>query len=407
MIPRKLSVRDLNVRGRRVFVRVDFNVPLDDQRITDDSRIRAAVPTLKLLLEGGGRLVVASHLGRPKGRPRPGMSLRPIADRLTALLERRVRMADDCVGAEVEKQAGDLNAGEILLLENLRFHPGERENDPEFASRLGALADLYVNDAFGTAHRAHASVVGITRHLDPAASGLLMQKETEMLSRLRERPEKPYVALLGGAKVSDKLNLIERLLESVDALLIGGAMGHTFLKARGIAVGTSRVEEDRLDAARTIMTRANERGVRLLLPIDHVAATAPEAGVATEITPDAAIGDGLMGLDVGPQTRRAFDAEIRRARTIFWNGPLGVFEQPPFDVGTRAAAESVASAGAFAVVGGGDSVAAVNSMGLAERLSHLSTGGGASLEFLSGIDLPGLLALSDASAAGREPESNR
>ena len=211
-------------------------------------------------------------------------------------------MADDCVGAEVEKQAGDLNAGEILLLENLRFHPGERENDPEFASRLGALADLYVNDAFGTAHRAHASVVGITRHLDPAASGLLMQKEIEMLSRLRERPEKPYVALLGGAKVSDKLNLIERLLESVDALLIGGAMGHTFLKARGIAVGTSRVEEDRLDAARTIMTRADERGVRLLLPIDHVAAIAPEAGVATEITPDAAIGEGLMGLDVGPQT---------------------------------------------------------------------------------------------------------
>jgi phosphoglycerate kinase len=284
----------------------------------------------------------------------------------------------------------------VLLLENLRYHAGETKNEDGFAAGLAALADLYVNDAFGTAHRAHASVVGITRHLQPATSGLLMQKEIEMLGRLRDRPEKPYVALLGGAKVSDKFDLIERLMASVDVLLIGGAMGHTFLKARGVPVGISKVEEDRLQAARDILARAEERQVRLLLAIDHVAAAKPEAGVATTVTDGPEIPDGMMGLDVGPRTREAFDAEIRRARTIFWNGPLGVFEVPPFDAGTRAVAQSVAAVEAFVVAGGGDSVAAINSLGLGSRLTHLSTGGGASLEFLSGVELPGLSALTDA-----------
>jgi phosphoglycerate kinase len=395
-MPRKMSVRDLEVRGRRVFVRVDFNVPMSAGRVIDDSRIRAALPTINLLLDRGARVVLASHLGRPKGKPVQELSLRPAAERLAELLGRPVEMAADCVGPEVEAKSRALAGGQVLLLENLRYHAGETSNDDGFAAGLAALADLYVNDAFGTAHRAHASVAGITRHLRPAASGLLVQKELEMLGRLRDRPDKPYVALLGGAKVSDKLDLIERLMASIDVLLIGGAMGHTFLKARGIPVGISKVEEDRLQAARDIMARAEERRVRLLMAIDHVAAAKPEAGVATTVTDGPALPDGMMGLDVGPRTREAFDAEIRRARTIFWNGPLGVFEVPPFDAGTRAAAQSVAAVEAFAVVGGGDSVAAVNSMGLGSRLTHLSTGGGASLEFLSGVELPGLTALTDA-----------
>jgi phosphoglycerate kinase len=395
-MPRKISVRELEVRGRRVFVRVDFNVPMSAGRVIDDSRIRAALPTINLLLDRGARVVLASHLGRPKGKPVQELSLRPAAERLAELLGRPVEMAADCVGPEVEAKSRALAGGQVLLLENLRYHAGETSNDDGFAAGLAALADLYVNDAFGTAHRAHASVAGITRHLRPAASGLLVQKELEMLGRLRDRPDKPYVALLGGAKVSDKLDLIERLMASIDVLLIGGAMGHTFLKARGIPVGISKVEEDRLQAARDIMARAEERRVRLLMAIDHVAAAKPEAGVATTVTDGPALPDGMMGLDVGPRTREAFDAEIRRARTIFWNGPLGVFEVPPFDAGTRAAAQSVAAVEAFAVVGGGDSVAAVNSMGLGSRLTHLSTGGGASLEFLSGVELPGLTALTDA-----------
>jgi phosphoglycerate kinase len=395
-MPRKMSVRDLEVRGRRVFVRVDFNVPMSAGRVIDDSRIRAALPTINLLLDRGARVVLASHLGRPKGKPVQELSLRPAAERLAELLGRPVEMAADCVGPEVEAKSRALAGGQVLLLENLRYHAGETSNDDGFAAGLAALADLYVNDAFGTAHRAHASVAGITRHLRPAASGLLVQKELEMLGRLRDRPDKPYVALLGGAKVSDKLDLIERLMANIDVLLIGGAMGHTFLKARGIPVGISKVEEDRLQAARDIMARAEERRVRLLMAIDHVAAAKPEAGVATTVTDGPALPDGMMGLDVGPRTREAFDAEIRRARTIFWNGPLGVFEVPPFDAGTRAAAQSVAAVEAFAVVGGGDSVAAVNSLGLGSRLTHLSTGGGASLEFLSGVELPGLTALTDA-----------
>ncbi len=401
MIPHKLSVRELEVRGKRVFVRVDFNVPLDAGRVTDDSRIRAALPTINLLLEQGARLVLASHLGRPKGQRVAGMSLRPAADRLAELLGRPVIMADDCVGGEVEEKSRSLDNGQVLMLENLRYHAGETSNESDFAAGLAALADLYVNDAFGTAHRAHASVVGIPRHLQPAAAGLLIQKEIEMLGRLRDRPEKPYVALLGGAKVSDKLDLIERLMASVDVLLIGGAMGHTFLKACGVPVGKSKVEADRLEAARATIAQAEQRQVRLLLAIDHVAAAAPTAGIATTLTDGPEVPDGMMGLDVGPRTRAAFDAEIRRARTIFWNGPLGVFEVPPFDAGTRAAAESVAAAEAFVVVGGGDSVAAINSLGLGSRLTHMSTGGGASLEFLSGVELPGLAALTDASG-GRD-----
>jgi phosphoglycerate kinase len=390
---RTLSVRDLPVSGRRVFLRVDFNVPLDGSTITDDTRLRAALPTLELLLQGGASIVLASHLGRPKGKPTPSASLRPVAARLAEMLKREVPLAPDCVGPAVEASAGALRPGQILLLENLRFHAGEEQNDDGFARRLAATAELYVNDAFGAAHRAHASVAAITRHLKPAAAGLLMDREIGMLTRLRDAPDNPYVALLGGAKVSDKIDLIENLLGRVDAILVGGAMAYTFLKARGVGVGGSRVEGDRLDAARETAARAQERGVRLVLPVDHVVATGPQAGLPHATTPGEAIPDGQVGLDVGPKTRAAFAAEIEKARTIFWNGPLGLFEVPPYDQGTLAAARAIAGTRCFSVVGGGDSVAAVTRLGLAERFSHVSTGGGASLEFLSGLELPGVSAL--------------
>jgi len=401
MTSNKLSVRDLDVRGRRVFLRVDFNVPLVAGRVADDTRVRAALPTLRLLIESGGRVVVASHLGRPRGRPNPAMSLQPVAARLSELLGRPVPLAGDCLGPETEARSRDLAPGDVLLLENLRFHAGEEKNDAGFARGLAALADLYVNDAFGAAHRAHASVAALAALLPQAAAGLLMDREIAALGRLRDRPEAPYVALLGGAKVSDKIDLIERLMEKTQAILVGGAMAYTFLKAAGVAVGGSRVETDRIEAAVAIAARARARGVRLALPADHVVAAGPEPGAPHQTTPDAAIPDGLVGLDIGPRTRAAFAAEIRAARTVFWNGPLGLFEVPPYDAGTLAAAQAIAAARSFSVVGGGDSVAAVTRLGLADRFAHVSTGGGAALEFLSGLTLPGVAALNDARAGAQ------
>ncbi len=399
MLPKKLSVRDLEVAGKRVFVRVDFNVPIAGGAIADETRVRASLPTLRLVLERGGRVIAASHLGRPKGKPNPAMSLSPVSKRLAELLGRPVRMAEDCIGPAVESAAEALSEGEVLLLENLRFHPEEEANEPGFARRLASLADLYVNDAFGSAHRAHASVDGITRNVKVAAAGLLMERELEMLGRLRDAPAKPYVAILGGAKVSDKLDLIENLIARVDAILIGGAMAYTFLKAAGTPIGGSRVEADRIDAARAITAHAQKAGVRLLLPIDHVVAPGPEPGAPSRTTPEADIPDGMVGLDVGPRTREAFGAAIRGARTVFWNGPLGLFEMPPYDAGTLAAARAIAATTAFSVVGGGDSVAAVTRLGLVDRFTHVSTGGGASLEFLAGLELPGVVALTDAALA--------
>ena len=410
---RKMSVRDLEVRGRKVFVRVDFNVPLAEGGVADDTRVRSSLPTLRLILERGGRPIIASHLGRPKGKVVPGMSLRPVALHLAKLLETKVQMADDCVGDAAGRMAGGLRQGEALLLENLRFHPEEEANDPGFSRRLASLADLYVNDAFGTAHRAHASVVGITRHLPSPAAGLLMDSEIAALTRLREHPDKPYVAVLGGAKVSDKIDLILNLIDKVEAILIGGAMAYTFMKARGVPIGNSRSEDDRIDHANAILTRALNSGVRIQLPLDHVVARSPGPGQAWETTPGPAIEDGFVGLDVGPKTRAAYATEIAGARTVFWNGPLGLCEVTPYDEGTRALARAIAATQAFSVVGGGDSIAAVNRLGLASRFSHLSTGGGAALEFLSGIDLPGVEALADAShedappAPGTRPAGRR
>jgi phosphoglycerate kinase len=390
---RTLSVRDLEEARRRVFLRVDFNVPLEGERITDDTRLRAALPTIELLLRKGAAIVLASHLGRPKGKPTPSASLKPVAARLGELLRRPVPLAPDCVGPEVERLARALAPREVLLLENLRFHAEEERNDDGFARALAALGEAYVDDAFGAAHRAHASVAAIAKHLKPAAAGLLMEREIGMLSRLRDRPDKPYIALLGGAKVSDKIDLIENLLARVDAILVGGAMAYTFLKAQGVPVGGSRIEAERLDAARRTAERARARGVRLLLPVDHVVADGPQAGLPHATTDGEAIPDGQVGLDVGPKTRAAFAAEIAKARTVFWNGPLGLFEIPPYDQGTLAAARAIAETGGFSVVGERDSVAAITRLGLAEHFSHVSTGGGASLEFLSGLELPGVAAL--------------
>lgn len=393
---RKLSVRDLEVSGRRVFVRVDFNVPLLDGRVADDTRVRASLPTLRLILERGGRPVIASHLGRPKGKRSPELGLRPIAGHLAGLLGSTVRMATDCVGDEVEASARGLGERESLLLENLRFHKEEEANDEAFSRRLAALADLYVNDAFGSAHRAHASVVGVARLLPRPAAGLLMDAEIAALTRLVDRPEKPYVTVLGGAKVSDKIDMILNLIDKVDSILIGGAMAYTFLKAQGVPIGASRCEDDRIDHAGAILTRARNSGVRLQLPLDHVVARSPEPGAERSTTAGPAIEPGFVGLDVGPKTTEAYARGVEGARTVFWNGPLGLCEVPPYDEGTRALARAIAAVRAFSVVGGGDSIAAINRLGLAPSFSHLSTGGGASLEFLSGMELPGVAALADA-----------
>jgi phosphoglycerate kinase len=387
------TIRDVALKGRRVFIRVDFNVPIENGRITDDTRIRAALPTIQLAIDAGATVILASHLGRPKGKPNPEFSLRPIADHLAGLLKRPVAFATDCIGPA----AADViaaNPGGVILLENLRFHKEEEANDATFAGALASLADVYVNDAFGAAHRAHASTEGITHIVKEHAAGLLMAAEFEYLSRALTSPDRPFVAILGGAKVSDKLEVIENLLGKVDALLIGGAMAYTFFKARGLPVGTSLVEPDLVDAARDLETRAKSRGVRLELPVDHVIASALSADVATEVisVDDAAIGD-RKGLDIGPRTIATYAAVIAPARTVVWNGPMGVFELAPFAAGTIGVAQAVAAVKGTTIVGGGDSVAAVTQAGVADRMTHISTGGGASLEFLGGRTLPGVAAL--------------
>jgi phosphoglycerate kinase len=386
----KLSIKDLDLEGKRVFMRVDFNVPLapGGQEITSDKRIKASIPTIQYALDHGAALVLASHLGRPKGKVNAEMSLRPIAARLSELLKRPVAMAPDCVGPEVEAMLP--KPGDILLLENLRFHPQEEANDPAFSKQLAALCELYVNDAFGTAHRAHASTVGMIQFLPKAAAGLLMEKELTYLSMVTQNPQRPAVAILGGAKVSDKIEIIENLSKIVDRLLIGGAMAYTFLKSQGMAVGRSLVEDDKLDLARQLL---REHKDKLLLPVDHVVAAELKEGAPNEVVD--IVPDGMMGLDIGPRTIDLFSSEIAKAKTIIWNGPMGVFEKPPFDVGTVAIAKAVASSSAISVVGGGDSEKALKVAGVADKISHVSTGGGASLEFLSGVTLPGVAALTD------------
>ena len=394
----KLSILDLDLVRKRVFIRVDFNVPIKDGTITDDTRIRSSLETIQFALAHGATAVVASHLGRPKGKPNPAMSLRPVADRLTELVGRPVVFAEDCVGEAVKKtvDAAHADGAGLVLLENLRFHPEEEKNDPAFAKQLAALADLYVDDAFGAAHRAHASVEGITHHLPVAAAGLLMEEELRYLGHVLESPEKPFVAILGGAKVSDKIEVIENMLPRVDRLIIGGAMAYTFFKARGLPVGKSLVEDDKIEAARRIEADAQRRQVQLLLPVDHVVAEKLAAGVPTEVLPvdSPAIGD-RMGLDIGPQTIEAYTAALRDARTVVWNGPMGVFEIDAFAAGTNAVARAVAAVHGTTIIGGGDSIAAVRKAGIADKITHISTGGGASLEFLGGRTLPGVAALTD------------
>ncbi len=390
----KKTIRDVDVRGKRVFVRVDFNVPLDDGQITDDRRIREALPTIVKLRRQGARVILASHLGRPDGKVMSGLRLDPVAVRLSELLGAPVRKLPDCVGPEVARAVAEMRDGDVVLLENLRFHPEEEANDEQFARALASLADVYVNDAFGTAHRAHASTVGITRFL-PAVAGLLMEKELVYLSRILEDPRRPFVAILGGKKVSDKIGVIRNLLTRADMLLIGGAMSYTFLRAKGLSVGASLCEEDKLELARSLMDDAAGRRIAFRLPDDVMVADRFAEDAARRVVAAAAIPQGWMGMDIGPQTAAAYADVIARAGTVMWNGPMGVFEFPAFAAGTRAVAEAMAGSKAVTIVGGGDSAAAVQQMGLADRMTHISTGGGASLEFLEGKELPGVAALLD------------
>ncbi len=393
----KLSITDVELSNKKVLMRVDFNVPLDKQQnITDDTRIKETLPSIKYLLDKKCSLVLCAHLGRPKGKPVPEMSLKPCAAHLAKLLGVTVHMAPDCIGEETKKLAGALKSGEILLLENLRFHPEEEKNDPNFAKELASMAEVFVQDAFGTVHRAHASTEGVTKFL-PAYAGFLLKKEIDYLGKAVENPDKPFVAILGGAKISGKIDVISNLLNKVDTLIIGGAMTYTFLKAQGLSIGNSLVEDDRLEMAKEVLTKAKEKKVTFLLPIDHLIADKLEAGAKSEIVGEN-IPAGMIGVDIGPKTIALFIEAIKRAKTIVWNGPMGVFEIDDFAKGTIAIANALADAtktGAITIIGGGDSVAAVAKAGVTSKISHISTGGGASLEFLEGKVLPGIAALKD------------
>ncbi len=386
------TIRQLDLEGKRLLIRVDFNVPLKEGKVTDTTRITASLPTLRYALEKKAKLILMSHLGRPDGKVVENLRMKPVGEALSRILGLPVQTATDCVGPEVEAQAARLQPGQILLLENLRFHPEEEKNDPQFSKALARLGDLYINDAFGTAHRAHASTAGVAEFL-PAAAGFLLQSELEALGKVLHNPQRPYWLILGGAKVSDKIKLIDNLIDKVNGILIGGGMQYTFFVAQGIGVGNSPVEKDHLSTARQVVAKTQQRGIPLLLPLDHVIAdkVAPDAQV--KITDRPGVPDGWEGVDIGPKTREAFAKALQGARTILWNGPLGIFEMEPFSKGTRAVAEAVANCGAVSVVGGGDTTAAVTKFGLADRMTHVSTGGGASLEFLEGRELPGVVAL--------------
>ncbi|MEW6375867.1 MAG: phosphoglycerate kinase [Thermodesulfobacteriota bacterium] len=387
------TVDQIELKGKRVFIRVDFNVPLNERNeVTDDTRIALSLPTIRFIIEAGGKTILASHLGRPKGKRDPKFSLAPVAVKLSQLLGQKVTLASDCVGDEVRKQIEKMGEREVLLLENLRFHPEEEKNEEAFSKALASLCEVYVNDAFGAAHRAHASTEGMTRYVKTMAAGFLMMEEIESLEKALVGPQEPYVAILGGAKVSDKIGVIQNLLDKVSALLVGGGMAYTFLKAKGYEVGKSLVEEDQIGFSLDLLQRA-ERKVKFLLPLDHIAAERMEAQAKTQVVKNEKIPSGWVCLDIGPETVKVFSEEIRSARTIVWNGPMGVFEMEPFSQGTFAIARAVADSPAFSIVGGGDSVAAVNKAGVAEKISHISTGGGASLEFLEGKKLPGIEAL--------------
>jgi phosphoglycerate kinase len=393
----KLTVAQLKLEGKRVFVRVDFNVPLDEQgRITDDSRIQASLPTIRYILDHGGRAILASHLGRPKGEIKDSLRLRPVAKRLSELLGKEIKMAPDCIGPDVEKMVAALKNGEAMLLENLRFHKEEVKIDEGFSRKLAALADLYVNDAFGTAHRAHASTVGITRFISQSAAGFLIGKELKYLGEALESPARPLVAILGGAKVSTKIGVIKNLLKKVDALLIGGAMTYTFLKAQGLEIGRSLMEEETLEAARDILKEVRNMSVVFQLPIDCLVADKFDATAATRMVSVNEIPKDWLGVDIGPKTYAQFASEIKKAKTVVWNGPVGVFEIDKFAEGTKKIARLLADLDATTIIGGGDTTAAVNQYGLADKMTHVSTGGGASLEFLEGKELPGIAALSEA-----------
>jgi phosphoglycerate kinase len=396
----KLSIRDLDLTNKRVFIRVDFNVPLEKGAVAEDTRIRETIPTLKFAINRGARLVLASHLGRPKGKPDPKYTLKPVAARLAELLGQPVTFAADCVGPEAESKSRALKDGDVLLLQNVRYHPEEEANDENFSRQLAALCDqLYVCDAFGSAHRAHASVVGITKFVNQAAAGLLMERELAYLGKAISNPERPFIAVLGGAKVSDKIEVVQNLMKLADGMLIGGAMAYTFLKSQGQPVGKSLVEDDKLDLAKSLLEQARAKNFNLRLPVDHVVAQSPSS-TDTKITDIAQTPPDLMGLDIGPKTVELFSRDLASAKLIVWNGPLGMFERPAFSAGTLGIAKAVAEAteaGATSIVGGGDSVAAVEEAGVAAKISHISTGGGASLEFLAGRKLPGVEALTDKS----------
>jgi phosphoglycerate kinase len=391
-------IDELDLAGKRVFIRVDFNVPLDEKgQVTDDARIRAALPTIQYAVQHRAKVILASHLGRPKGEPsdKQKFTLEPAAVRLSELLKQDVILADDCIGDGVAKLVKDLREGQVLLLENLRFHKGEEGNDEAFAKGLASLCDVWVNDAFGTAHRAHASTAGMARFVKEKAAGFLIQKEVQFLSQVLASPAKPFVALLGGAKVSDKIKVLDNLLAKADSLCIGGAMAYTFLKAQGVPVGKSRVEVDKVETARQILDKAKARGVEVLLPVDHVCGSEAKETAKREVVNDRAIPEGLMGLDIGPKTLDRYRQKILAAKTVFWNGPMGLFEQKPWADGTFGVARAMADSPAVTVVGGGDSAAAVEEAGLVAKMKHVSTGGGASLEFIEGRELPGVKVLEE------------